>query len=155
MPLSKGRPRKTVSNTPRAKAEQARALKEERRRQIEARLADYYQVKESIKTATAAADAIHAELVEYMTNEGVDALTSVDHDTKSHRIKATLVKGTSIVIDEGRLMTELGTRLWTKVTSRTLDRKKLDTAIADGTVDPSIVAHASSEKPRKPYVRLS
>lgn len=71
------------------------------------------------------------------------------------RVKATKVEGIRTTIDENTLKKSLGEKLWVKVSSRVLDKKKLEAHIASGEVDPIVVAESSTEKANAPYVKLT
>ena len=53
------------------------------------------------------------------------------------------------------LKTKLGAQMWNKVTTRSLDRGKLDAFIASGEVDAMTVAAASSELPNRPFLKIT
>lgn len=71
------------------------------------------------------------------------------------KVKATKVEGVRTTIDENSLKKSLGEKLWMKVSSRVLDKKKLEAHIASGEVDPIVVAESSTEKANAPYVKLT
>lgn len=70
------------------------------------------------------------------------------------KVRATKVEGHRTVIDEAKLKRKIGLSMWNKVTSRFLDRKKLDAYIASGEIKASIVADCTDEAPNKPYVKV-
>lgn len=69
-------------------------------------------------------------------------------------LKASRVQASSVVTDEGKLKSRLGVSLWTKVSTRRLDKKKLDAFIASGEIDPKDVAACSTEKTNAPFIRI-
>lgn len=71
------------------------------------------------------------------------------------RVSGTIVAGTRVVIDEVGLKKRLGADLWNKVTTRSLDRKKLDAYLASGEVDVNEVAAVSEEVENAPYLRIT
>lgn len=73
----------------------------------------------------------------------------------SRKVKATKVEGVRTTIDENSLKRSLGEKLWMKVSTRVLDKKKLEAHIASGEVDPIVVAEASTEKANAPYIKLT
>lgn len=77
-----------------------------------------------------------------------------DKHKTSSGTAATLVEAARIVIDEERLKKALGADLWNKVTKRVLDKSALEDQMAQGVVDPVVVAQCSDEKPNKPYLRI-
>jgi len=76
-------------------------------------------------------------------------------DLDGRQVKATKVQGVKTVIDESSLKRSLGEKLWMKVSTRVLDKKKLEAFIAAGEVDPMTVAECSTENEIAPYVKLS
>lgn len=61
-----------------------------------------------------------------------------------------------LVLIERQLKKRLGATVWNKITKRVLDRQALEAAIADGIVDPGVVAQCSEEVPKgRPYVRVT
>lgn len=87
-----------------------------------------------------------------LTEMGIKSIT-VDLDNL--KITGTRVDGTVLKIDEAKLKKNLGARLWQRVTTRTLDRNKLEALVAAGEIDPRIVARCSTEEPKKPYIRIT
>jgi len=83
---------------------------------------------------------------------GIKSIT-IDLDTIT--VLGTRVDGTTLHIDEGKLRKRLGARLWQRVSTRTLDRNKLEALVAAGDIDPRIVAECSEENPKKPYIRIT
>lgn len=73
----------------------------------------------------------------------------------NRKVKATKVEGIRTTIDENTLKKSLGEKLWMKVSSRVLDKKKLEAHIASGEVDPIVVAESSTEKANAPYIKLT
>lgn len=89
-----------------------------------------------------------ARLIDAMERKGQKTVSAGD-------LRGTLVKGTTITIDEAALKKSLGARLWGKVTKQVLDKEKLEAHIVTGEVDPNVVASVSAEKDRKPFVKVS
>jgi hypothetical protein len=104
-----------------------------------------------------------ADLLKKEIGDLQDALLEQLGDLKSFTVeaddgrtlRATRVQSTSWSIDEPALQTELGATTWNRVTTRVLDRKKLEAYIASGDIDPVVVASVSTEKTNKPFIRLS
>lgn len=89
-----------------------------------------------------------AELIDYMKSQGIKTIESSKH-------KGTLVEGQRVKIDEDRLAELLPKRLWDLITKQVVDTKKLEDAVATGSIDVEIVAEASTNVPVRPYVRVS
>lgn len=67
----------------------------------------------------------------------------------------TYVEGESVVLDEAKLKKRLGATLWNKITTRSLDKKKLDAFIKSGEIATSDVAACSDLIPRTPHTRIT
>jgi hypothetical protein len=91
---------------------------------------------------------LEAELIQYMDSSHVKTLET---DTG----KATLVKSTSLRINEVALSNELTPAQWRKITRRVLDQKLLEDAVSRGSIDVNLVAKHSTEEARKPYLKLT
>lgn len=80
---------------------------------------------------------------------------SIAVDIDGRTVKATKVQSVKTLIDENSLKRSLGEKLWMKVSTRVLDKKKLEAFIATGEVDPMIVAECSTESGNAPYVKIT
>lgn len=88
----------------------------------------------------------------------LDSLEVKTHEVEvkgGRTIKATRSQSNRTVIDEVGLKKSLGETLWNKVSSRVLDKKKLEAFIASGEVNPTTVAKCSTENEGKPYIRIT
>lgn len=70
-------------------------------------------------------------------------------------ISATKVTATKTVINEAGLKKTLGAKLWEKVTTVSLDKKKLEAFIASGEIDATKVAQNSEVFNNEPFVKIS
>lgn len=61
----------------------------------------------------------------------------------------------SAALDEAGLSEELGKRMWDKITTRVLDRNKLDAFIKSGEIDPDTVAAYTEITERNPSLRVT
>ncbi len=75
--------------------------------------------------------------------------------TGERLVKATKVQNHRTTIDEASLRSALPEKVWIMVTTRALDKKKLEAHMAAGDVDPIIVANASTETLSAPYIKIS
>lgn len=80
---------------------------------------------------------------------------SYEFQDGDYRVRATVVRGETTKIDEAGLKKELGYRLFNKVTKRVIDNKKLQDAMADGTIDPMAVGKHVEVKENRPFIRIS
>lgn len=88
----------------------------------------------------------------------LDSLEVKSHEVEvkgGRSIKATRSQNNRTVIDEIALKKAMGESLWNKVSSRVLDKKKLEAFIASGEVSATAVAKCSTENEGKPYIRIT
>lgn len=69
--------------------------------------------------------------------------------------KVTVVRPTSLKIDDVGLASELTKSQWNRVSRRVLDEKLLEDAVAKGRIDIGLVSKHSTEQTRKPYLRIT
>lgn len=91
-------------------------------------------------------DSVQSHAIENM--EAAD-LTSMTVDGKT----ASIIRASRTVIDAIGLKEALTEEQWTAVSSRVLDEKKLEAAIAAGEVSIKVVAKHSTETFNKPYIK--
>jgi len=65
----------------------------------------------------------------------------------------TVVRGSSVKLDPDKLKTRIGSKLWNRVTTRTLDSAKLEAAVASGLITEQDVAVCSEEVERAPFIK--
>ena len=106
-------------------------------------------------TAKAEADELAQRIKDLQSDilNGMDSLGVKTHTTDG--VQVTRVQNTSTVVDEPRFRKMLGTTLWNKVSTRKLDKGKLDSAIKEGIISPVDLADASNEKVGTPFIRLT
>jgi hypothetical protein len=91
-----------------------------------------------------------------MQKSGDTTLVAYDSDTLPiTAVMGTLVESEVEEIDQERLKKALGATTWNKLTTASLDKKKLQDAMARGLVDPNVVAQCSSPVKRKPYIKIT
>lgn len=96
-----------------------------------------------------------SELIALLDTLSIKSLSVIDPKEESIKITATKVTGSTLEFDQAKLRKKLGTATWNKVTTRTLDRAKLESLIASGAIDPLTIAECATEKEKKPYVRIT
>lgn len=70
-----------------------------------------------------------------------------------HRV--AMQQNTSRSIDEAKLKRKVGPGIWRRITTLSLDRKKVDALVADGTIDPVDLADCVTETPSAPFVKVT
>lgn len=107
---------------------------------------------EAAKEATKKHSDMKAELLALLEELEIRTVDVSDGDVTG---TATAVKGSTASYDEARLKKRLGASMWNKVSTRVLDEKKLGAYVKSGDIETSVVAESITEKPRKPYVRVT
>lgn len=123
------------------------------RRQAQDTLRKYAEAKKEAEEAAAKVKDIQSDLIGYFDKVKDDSVSVELEDGTT--LKGTCVRSTTIDINVPRLKKALGTKLWGKVTIRTLDKGLLEQRIADGDVKAMDVAECSTEVERSPYVRVT
>lgn len=108
------------------------------KRQLEAQIADAQQ------------SSIHA-----MEELGIKSLAFDDPENERIKVGATIVESSTLEFDEDGLRKKVGAKVWNSITDRKINRTKLEEAVQAGQIDPKIVATYATEKPRKPFIRIS
>lgn len=122
--------------------------------QDDPRLAEAIIEYADLKSEEAKIKARLSEVKAVILDRQTDETTSTT-DGQGHLVTSTIVQGETMSIDEGALKKALGTSLWTKISTRFLDRKKLDAAVASGEVDSTVVAKHTEFVPKAPYPLVS
>jgi hypothetical protein len=76
-------------------------------------------------------------------------------DESGHTHTATYTQSTSRTIDEEKLKRKVGPSIWRRITTLSLDRKKAETLVASGDIDPVDYADCIIEKPSAPFVKVT
>lgn len=94
------------------------------------------------------------ELIDLMETYDVPSAGAFEDETGLY-YTGTLVKSEVAELDENGLHRSLGPDLWDMITTRIVDKKKLDAHVTTGDITPGMVAKHTLIKPRKPYVRFT
>ena len=97
---------------------------------------------------------IQDEILHLLDEAGLSSFSYEDEDA-GLRVKATRVQAVKLVFDEPKLKKALGAKLWKTVTTAALDESKLESAVAEGRIDPMTLAENSEEKQNRPYIKVS
>lgn len=115
---------------------------------LDARIKAFHEKKRQAKALSEAIAEDQAAILDMMGGE-------VGAEHKVDGLKAKIVQATSIVVDEQALRKRVGAAMWNKITTRILDRKKLDAYLATGELKPTTIAAVSTEKENAPYVKIT
>lgn len=119
---------------------------------FEAQVEQREDLKDKIADLNDTLKDINTDLLIGLTDRGVSTHTFVRN---GRRYKVTKVQGKSLVIDEKKLRKRVGAAMWNRITTRTLDRKKLDAYVASGEVNTTVLAECSHEVDKTPYVKVT
>lgn len=119
---------------------------------IVAKIAELEQAKHEVAQLNDKIAQLQASIITQMDQMETKSVTV---ELEGRALKATKVQGVRIVIDEPSLKKKLGAKVWEHVTTRVLDKKKLEATIEMGEVDAMKVAECTTEVPNRPYIKLS
>lgn len=111
-------------------------------------------VNASVTEMTKEKKELQGELLNLMDRVGLkttDVVTAGD----GVQHKLTVVEPESTYIDEDRLQTVVGAKLWAKITRRVLDTSLLEGMVTSGAIPAGIVAGVSTIKAGTRHVRLT
>lgn len=120
------------------------------------RVTDKIALLDNLKRERDEIDAQIKDVQDYILDE-LDKLQekTIVVEIEDRKVKATKVEGIRTIIDENTLKRSLGEKIWMKVSTRVLDKKKLEAHIASGEIDPLVVAESSTEKANAPYIKIT
>jgi hypothetical protein len=93
-------------------------------------------------------DELAADMIERGTKSELDTVYGVDY-------QFTVVQSEVVKFDESTLLKELGKRAYSKIADLKLNKKKLEDAIKNGTVDADLVSRNAVISRNSPYIRHS
>jgi hypothetical protein len=108
--------------------------------------------KEALEAAQEAVTVLQNEMLTAMSAQGLASTTVALGDA---RYKVTMVAGERLEIDEGGLRKDLSAPVFDKLCNLKIDRTKLELAIAEGRVDPVVVASHTTHRHNRPFVKLT
>lgn len=115
-------------------------------------LTEYLEARRAHDTATARLKAAQKTLIQKMTREQRKSLTTQDGG-KQYRV--TYVQNMRNNIDESGLKKALGAVAFRKVCKQVIDRKVLEQAMEDGSVDPMVVGQYVTTLPSEPFLKFT
>jgi len=115
-------------------------------------LTDYIEARRAHDEATARLNAAKKALVAKMTR---DQQKSFSRRDGGKQYKVTFVQSMRTVIDEPGLKKAMGAVAFRKVCKQVIDRKTLEEAMDQGTVDPMVVGQFVKEVPSEPFLKFT
>lgn len=122
------------------------------KRSLAAKVAALEALRNQRDALDAEIKSVQATLIEHLDSHETKSLTV---EVEDRPITITKVQAVRTEIDAAQLHEMLDKGAWLKVTTRVLDKKKLEAHIASGEVDPMVVAECAKEIANSPYIKLS
>jgi hypothetical protein len=115
-------------------------------------LVDWYDAKRNLEDAKETLDLITRELSEEMLSAGIKSNVEYVDGTP---YQVTVVQSEVVKFDETTLLKAMGKRAYSKIADLKLNKKKLEDAIKNGTVDADLVSRNAVISRNSPYLRVS
>lgn len=116
-------------------------------------LDDYLDAKAEYENAKERLDKLTAEIANDMINHSIKS--EIWSTTNRGDFNVTVVQSETMKFDENSLLKEMGKRAFSRIANLKLDKKKLEAAINDGTVDAGLVARNAIISRNTPYIRVT
>lgn len=105
------------------------------------------EIKEKIKQH-------QQDLIAQLEEQNAEQLVFHDEDN-GVTITGTLVRSSTVNLDDEALKKKVGANIWRKISTLSLDRKKLEVALQAGDVSDVDVAASSTITPKAPFVKVT
>jgi len=76
-------------------------------------------------------------------------------EAENARVKLKKIEPTSTVTDQQKLEARLGARMWNRITTRVLDKNKLDAYVKSGEIDVKDVVACQTTTDGTAYVKVA
>ena len=119
---------------------------------IDSRIGELFRIKGDLASLDARKKELEDEIIKLLDDKQLDSYEWEDNGLAG---KATPVFSSTISFDVDGLEEELGQGMWRQVTHRVLDQKKREDKVSKGKIDISVVADHSTEKARRPYIKVT
>lgn len=106
-----------------------------------------------MKTIKEEVDMVKGRMMDRMDERNRKSLKVKFSDGKVHNIAK--VQATSVHILWDKLKKRVGAGMWKKITIQVPDQKLLEAHMANGEIDPTVVAECSEETAAKPYIKVT
>lgn len=128
-------------------------MKAPERRKLTEMIEELRERKQLAKDVAEDVKALEAQIIQVLAEHEQDSFETKDANGK--KVRAKVVQGSHDVLDELRFKKKIGTQMWNKVTTRTVDKQKLKAYIASNEIKASTVAECSTYIEHKPYVKVT
>lgn len=119
---------------------------------IQTLIDEYYEANEQLATLEKKIAEVKEKLMEKLENSELETITVGEVGAE---VKVTIVRPTTLKIDEAGLESALTKPQWKLVTKQVVDKKALEDAVVRGKIDANIVAENSKEVASRPYLRIT
>ena len=124
-------------------------------RQIESieRLVDeYHEISSDMAKLDERLAKIKATLMEKLEASELETITVGEEGAE---VKVTIVRPTTLKINEDTLESALTKPQWKSITKQVIDKKALEDAVVRGKIDAIVVSDHTKEVASKPYLRIT
>lgn len=119
---------------------------------IERLLEEYHAIADDMASLDERLTKVKKTLMEKLESAELETLTVGEEGSE---IKVTIVRPTTLKLNEAGLEKDLSPAQWKLVTKKVVDKKALEDAVVRGKIDPTVVADNSNEVASKPYLRIT
>lgn len=113
---------------------------------------EHYEIQEEMAKLEKRLATIKSKLMQKMEDAELETITLGEEGAT---VKVTIVRPTTLKIDEEGLKEALPKVVWNSITKTSVDKKALEDAVVRGKIEPSVVASNSKEVASKPYLRIT
>ena len=119
---------------------------------IERLLEEHHLISDEMTLLDERLTKVKKTLMEKLESAELETLTVGEEGSE---IKVTIVRPTTLKLNEAGLEKELSAAQWKLITKKVVDKKALEDAVVRGKIDPTVVADNSNEVASKPYLRIT
>ena len=113
---------------------------------------EHKEISQHISELTASLDAVKAKLMEKLEANELETLTIGE---EGEEVKVTIVRPTTLKVDEVGLEKALTFNQWANITKVVVDKKALEDSVVRGMIDAATVAQHTKEVASRPYLRIT
>ena len=119
---------------------------------VESLLNEHQSIKDTINDLDAQLTKLKEKIFSHLED---NALETLEVGEEGSVIRVTIVRPTTLKIDEAGLEQALTKPQWKLITKQVVDKKALEDAVVRGKIDTNIVADQTKEVASKPYLRIT
>ena len=119
---------------------------------IERLLEEHHAIADEMTLLDERLTKVKKTLMEKLESAELETLTVGEEGSE---IKVTIVRPTTLKLNEAGLEKDLSSAQWKLITKKVVDKKALEDAVVRGKIDPTVVADNSNEVASKPYLRIT